>query len=233
MPSETLQRRSTQLALLGEACEAGVRGWITPRGWYGRRCAARLVSVDQHRLYLAVDRAFTPPESARHFLVGFERDGTWYEFTAERDTQAGKGGVSAGVLVVGVPLCVRRRAARGKLRVKADPRVRIDVRFTSMLDDARRATARLRDLSATGLGVVVSGTLDMPFRRGEPFWAELELPGGGRSYEFPVRIAHMRPVDAGMLLGWTLYPCDDAAVFHHTVAEVVAWITEHAPSHAT
>ncbi len=220
MPTATLTRRRTQLALLERACHDGAQADVRLRdGAAGERTwPARFEQLrrDVVLMHAGGDGAAALPERGVDLAVEFDLDGVRYSFVSE---SIGRCGAEATVdcattwtWALRLPLCVERRERRSGPRLALRPEEGVVVRLRGVDVPERALVMQVTDVSDGGLSSIGAVAADLRPSTGEVFWAALNLPGAPSAAEFVLRLVRASSTDNGRMLrlGWAFCASDDA-----------------------
>ncbi|MCK4343117.1 MAG: PilZ domain-containing protein [Phycisphaerae bacterium] len=230
----SLTRRKVQLQMLAEACEQRRRVRVILAGRSDDRLAVytRFAALARNQLLLYWPFTGVAADIARDAQVEafFEIGGQRLAFrtrTCGRTLWSGCRRPRVEVWKLTLPLCVERRQQRARYRVSLADLEPITARFTSVSNPQRTFTAELTNISGGGLCGRVPLTASTAVRPGELHWTTFELPEEDRTFEFIVRLVHVRALKRkGVVdLGGMFHPGEDPQVHRDQLRQLEYFVT--------
>ena len=221
MTTASLIRRRNQIQLLETACDERQQARLKLRtpGGSNQSTETMMLAVARDGLWLGWPGQSGPVsgDAGLSVEVTFERDGEQYWFTADTCGRDDDPPMSAGpgpALRLTLPVCVQQAERRNEIRIDLEDHETIEATLVEMGGDCAHDVITVKNLSTGGLGGVMNADRTFKLSHRSMFWAEFQLGDDPKTFDFAVRLIHVRPMDGDLAFtGWAFCPADDEVAY--------------------
>ncbi len=167
-----------------------------------------------------------------HFITGGERFSFRSRITEDCNVPLGDGHTVPG-FAIELPDQVYRDERRNDFRSSLGSCAEV-ISTLRALDASAEDTfqARVMNISAGGLAVIVVELNGHSLARGNCYAVEFELPGIKRTFEFQTELRHLRDLQgSGYILGLKFLPEANAAQMRHAVRQISQFVSKQLRAH--